>query len=1408
MSLYDEAILIQKPSGYKAEKLYNVKPSPQVSEQSSLEFDGVDDCLITDGDSVAQPTTYSFWCKASETGYNRGVFGHGADNIGAFHFNGSSNRPLLWLEGNYFRYWVDTSAQDDGKWHHWVVYSDTNDVTNSKLYCDGVLQDVSSTASTGSANAYTEGLTIGADKQSSGNYFNGSISDFAVFSSELSAADVTEIYNYGSPNDLLLPASYGTDIAQSSTKSVEFDGVDDYLDCGDILNYTNDFTISCWIKASTGTDAYNGLITKYSTWGWDLILNNGQIRMGLRGSSQIDTGPVGNDLRDNKWHYIVAVNTNTSINIYIDGVLKRTSTGTWTPTTTTQVLKIGHRDGINYFNGSIDNVGIYDKALTQAEVTRQYNGGQPIDLSTDATSDSLVAYYKMGDGTLDEYSLIADQTDATLGSELIGDGGFESGTDSWNNDGGATTISQSTDYKKSGTYSLKVVQSGGNYDRAYKTITTVVGKTYKFSSDTYKPSSSQDVAYIMRVATNTGDTTPVSETISTLDAWVNTIGYFTATATTYYIVAFPHNDSAGNDTIYIDDVSIKEVQGNPAIMTNMSSSDITTDVALSVVNDLESYYQMGDGILDNYPLIADQTDTTLGSEVVVNGDFSSATDWTVDTDCGYIDTTEGVFNIDNTSVGGGIRQMGKGITLGKTYLFTFTIVEITSGTCSIYPRLSKASGTHRTAAGTYSEYIYVDDFTYGDRLDVRGDTGGTAKIDNVSVKEIGGNPAMMTNMSSADIVAWTPNIETDFDVARSSTTTRINASGYIEQVAANVPRLNYDSGDSCPYLLTEAAGTNLITYPISFGNSYWTKSGASIEGDSSTAGSEQLGTADNDWDVTNTQWGISGGVLSYTSGANGDTTYEGLTYGTFTFSDGKMYKIDISIANSGNDARFQLRDHNGYVVVPSGIYADGSYSFYFTASSDNNSNKLVIRGLNSGSSFDLTSYSIKEVQGFEAPKEKPSVASELVTDGYPFVNGSWSKQSAWTISNGEAVYGGISNHYIHQPFVVEQDKIYKVEFTTDASSRTLLANESNLQLFEGILDAYRSAGTHIFYAKALHTSTNIRFYGYGSGGAFNMSVLSVKEVTSWSGGGFERDAYKLVEDTATSRHRCTTDNILTSSGNAHTLSVYAKADTRDWIGLEMYGVGDRMAWFDIANGVVGTKQANITSSEIVAMANGWYRCSITQNAPSSQGMFGVFVADEDDSYSYAGENKSVYLSYLQVEESDYASSLMLPVTEGSTTSRVADAITNAGNQSLFSGVNSSGVLYAEIAANSDDLTDRFLSISDGTSVNRINIGYSNTSNLIFALGYVSNSNQFLMAYTLTDITDFHKVAVRYTENDFSFWIDGVEVATDTSGSTFSASTLSECALNVGGGGSNFYGKTKALGVFDYLSDDEMETLTT
>ena len=73
----------------------------------------------------------------------------------------------------------------------------------------------------------------------------------------------------------------------------------------------------------------------------------------------------------------------------------------------------------------------------------------------------------------------------------------------------------------------------------------------------------------------------------------------------------------------------------------------------------------------------------------------------------------------------------------------------------------------------------------------------------------------------------------DFTFSRSNTTaTRVAASGLIENVSSNVPRLNYPLIDgvvqSCPALLLEPQRTNELQRTEQFDNSYWSKSQASI----------------------------------------------------------------------------------------------------------------------------------------------------------------------------------------------------------------------------------------------------------------------------------------------------------------------------------------------------------------------------------------------------------------------------------------------------------------------------------------------------------------------------------------------------------------------------------------------------
>ena len=122
---------------------------------------------------------------------------------------------------------------------------------------------------------------------------------------------------------------------------------------------------------------------------------------------------------------------------------------------------------------------------------------------------------------------------------------------------------------------------------------------------------------------------------------------------------------------------------------------------------------------------------------------------------------------------------------------------------------------------------------------------------------------------------------------------------------------------------------------------------------------------------------------------------------------------------------------------------------------------------------------------------------------------------------------------------------------------------------------------------------------------------------------------------------------------------------------------------------------------------------------------------------------------------------------------------------------------------------RILSVSDGTHNNTVKLGFANntTDYRFFADIRVGGVNQAFLTYNFGAVAPtFKKCAIKYKENDFALWIDGVEVATDTSGNT--PIGLNELSFTRGDTAQNFYGKTKALAVFPYLSDEELTELTT
>ena len=168
--------------------------SVQPLSAGAASFNGTSDYIAINAKPVdTADATYAWWSNSTQTS-SQTIFSHGSGTeIGAFHANYStSGKPLLRLNTSLYQYWDDTGFADDGKWHHWAVVVDVDDMTACKLYCDGV-EIPQSNRSTSETVASYGNMMIGKDDDA--NEFDGYMCNFGVWSSHLSQAQVKSIMN-------------------------------------------------------------------------------------------------------------------------------------------------------------------------------------------------------------------------------------------------------------------------------------------------------------------------------------------------------------------------------------------------------------------------------------------------------------------------------------------------------------------------------------------------------------------------------------------------------------------------------------------------------------------------------------------------------------------------------------------------------------------------------------------------------------------------------------------------------------------------------------------------------------------------------------------------------------------------------------------------------------------------------------------------------------------------------------------------------------------------------------------------------------------------------------------------------------------------------------------------------------
>lgn len=607
--------------------------------------------------------------------------------------------------------------------------------------------------------------------------------------------------------------------------------------------------------------------------------------------------------------------------------------------------------------------------------------------------------------------------------------------------------------------------------------------------------------------------------------------------------------------------------------------------------------------------------------------------------------------------------------------------------------------------------------------------------------------------------------EADFDFSRGSSATRVNEQGLVEDVQIL-------SGELVQNGNFAEEGSELVTNG-NFDN--W--------------------TADNpdSWTVLNedannyvTQDGTYARIVS------DDTASIQIKQTIFTI--GKIYKVELdAVVNSGNVEGLKLNDATAPATIGY-VNSTGHHTFYFKAAGT----AFVINRKGGGDTdISIDNVSVKEV------------------------GQNWVFGTGWSMGDGKVVADGTmtSSDTLNQSYNFTDGNKYRFQFTvSDYQSGSVYIREP----FDGLSDAVSSNGTFTF-DYIVGTANEIRFRS-NDGFTGSLDNVSFKEVTDdtdlpridyspYSGAG--TCGHLLLEPQSTNIVTYSEDfrsnsNFNTNAPSSIFESGYLAPDgtltaTRIngfdgyYVALSNTGSGQaRSIYVKSGNGQIGNVNLldpNYQAHSLFEVTNEWKRVEL--------------VGSDTWFYIVDGRGASLTLDDvivwgLQQENLSYATSYI--PTSGTTVTRSAETANNSGNADLFN--DSEGVLYAEIAALADVAVNRAISISDGSGNNRVNILYSTSSNQIRVIVMVGGSTQFDTSYSVTSVKDNHKVALKYKANDFALWIDGIERATDTSGTIYPQNTLNKLAFNVGSGIFPFYGKTKALAVFkEALSNDELELLT-
>ncbi len=341
----------------------------------------------------------------------------------------------------------DGNALPVDVWKHVVM---THDGANDKIFIDGVKK--ASKAVTGALKNTVQPLGIGYDPIDGGSFFNGALDEVQVYNYSLTEAEVTALYTAqslspavvtdfvadyklnGNGNDDSQFGNHATGKATAvanrfnfGSNAVSFNGTrSDSLIASNSVTYQSDYTtISFWIKVTALPVSGEAYVMSHGGWQerWKISLpSHGKPVFSTKNAAgmNVDMDSDSVPLPVGAWRHVVMVHDGTNNKLFINGALKKSVTAAGALGKTTKPFGIGYDpiNGGSNFNGSLDDIKLYNRALTDLEVAALYTSQSVAPVIT----GTLVAYYPFNNDGADitPYANAATLTNATPTTDRFG----------------------------------------------------------------------------------------------------------------------------------------------------------------------------------------------------------------------------------------------------------------------------------------------------------------------------------------------------------------------------------------------------------------------------------------------------------------------------------------------------------------------------------------------------------------------------------------------------------------------------------------------------------------------------------------------------------------------------------------------------------------------------------------------------------------------------------------------------------------------------------------------------------------------------------------------------------------------------------------------------------------------------